>query len=151
LCVSDEYTSEGVEPDGQRFVLCANVREHGVDGYRWNPTVVSKGSRSRSGLGAELEIWEKLLESIPADGKAYSYGEVEELFFERYPADAALLQERFGHVWRPGKRPENQYSMSVYLSLRLSELAREEAVELTWGPAEGPWSYNGIISYWARG
>jgi hypothetical protein len=150
LCVSDEYTSEGVEPDGQKYVFCANVREHGADGYRWNPTVVSPKGASRGGLGAELDIWDKLLDCIPSDGTPHSYGEVEDQLFESYPADAALLQERFGHVWRGGKRSENQYSMSVYLALRLSELAREGSVALTWGPAEGPWAYNGTYSYWAK-
>jgi hypothetical protein len=148
--VSDEYTSEGVEPEGQRYVVCANVREHGVDGYRWNPTPLNRKGPSRGGLGAELDIWDKLLECIPADGVTHPYGEVEDQLFERYPVDATLLQERFGHVWREGKRSENQYTMSVYLALRLSELAKEGAVDLSWGPAEGPWAYNGTYSYWTR-
>jgi hypothetical protein len=82
---------------------------------------------------------------------AYSYGEVEDRFFILYPTEANLLHERYGHRWRDGNKSANQFSMSVYLAGRLRELATEEAVDLTWGPAEGPWSYNGIISYWARG
>lgn len=38
--------------------------------------------------------------------------------------------------------------MSVYLAARLSELADEKLLIKTFGPAEGPWSYNGIISHW---
>jgi hypothetical protein len=81
----------------------------------------------------------------------HSYGEVEDVFFERYPADAALLQERYGHRWREGKRSTTQFSMSAYLAGRLRDLSRGGSADLTWGPAEGPWGYNGIISYWARG
>jgi len=150
LCVSDEYTTEGVTDDGRPFITCTNTREHGTDGYTWEPAP-EKASKSRGdGLGAELDIWDKLLECIPADGAAHPYGEVEDRFIERYPADASLLQDKYGHRWREGKKSANQYSMSVYLAARLRDLAKEEAVDLTWGPAEGPWSYNGIISYWAR-
>jgi hypothetical protein len=75
---------------------------------------------------------------------------VEDLFFDRYPDEAALLQDRYGHTWREGKK-SGQYSMSSYLSGRLGDLAKEGLLEPTWGPAEGPWSYNGVISHWARG
>ncbi len=151
LCVSDEYTTDGVTEDGRRFVVCSNTREHGADGYVWEPAEEKKGRSRGDGLGAELDIWDKLLECIPPDGEAHSYGEVEDRFFERYPDDAALLQARYGHRWREGNPSTNQFSMSAYLAGRLRDLAREEAVQLSWGPAEGPWAYNGVISYWARG
>jgi hypothetical protein len=151
LCLSDEYTTEGVADDGRRFVVCANSREHGPDGFVWEPYEPKKTNARGDGLGAELEIWDKLLECVPTDGIAHPYGEVEDLFIERYPSDAVLLQDRYGHRWREGKKTINQYSMSVYLAARLRDLAREGSVDLSWGPAEGPWSYNGIISYWARG
>ena len=151
LCASDENTSEGVAEDGRQFAVCTSAREHGSDGFVWEPTPRRKSRARGDGLGAELEIWDKLLECIPADGAAHSYGEVEDRFFERYPADSSLLQERYGHRWRDGKRSANQFSMSAYLAARLRDLVKEEAVDLTWGPAEGPWSYNGIISYWTRG
>jgi hypothetical protein len=150
--VSDEYTSEDVTEDGRRFVVCANTREHGVDGYVWEPTPEKSGRTRGDGLGAELDIWDKLLECVPADGVPHAYGEVENVFFDRYPDEAALLQGRSGHRWREGKRSENQFSMSAYLSGRLRDLNREGTLELSWGPAEGPWSsYNGVISYWTRG
>jgi hypothetical protein len=82
--------------------------------------------------------------------RAHAYGEVEDRFIERYPADASLLRERYGHRWRDGKRSVNQYTMPVYLAARLRDLSKEGLVELSWGPAEDPWSYNGFISYWAR-
>jgi len=150
LCVSDEHTSTGVADDGRRYVLCVNTREHGEDGFAWEPTPPRQTRIRGDGLGTELDIWDKLLECLPADGAPHSYGDVEDAFFDRYPADAALLQARYGHRWREGKR-STQYSMSAYLAARLRDLANEKAVELTWGPAEGHWSYNGIISYWARG
>ena len=151
LCVSDEYTTEGATDDGRVFVTCFNSREHGPDGYTWEPTPEKSGRSRGDGLGSELEIWDKLLECIPTDGIPHAYGEVEDLFFERYPTETALLQERYGHKWREGKKTVNQYSMSVYLAARLRDLAREQAVDLSWGPAEGPWAHNGVISYWARG
>jgi hypothetical protein len=149
--VSDEYTTEGATDDGRPFITCTNTREHGAEGYTWEPTP-EKVSKSRGdGLGAELDIWDKLLECIPADGAAHAYGEVEDRFMASYPDEASLLQAKYGHRWREGKKSANQYSMSVYLAARLRDLAREQAVDLTWGPAEGPWSHNGIISHWARG
>ena len=151
VCASEDYASEQAEPDGEKYFWCTNEDVHGVDGYRWSSAPRTTRKPDRGGLGAELDIWDKLLECIPADAEAHSYGEVEDVFFERYPKDAEFLQERYGHAWREGKKSENQYSMSVYLSLRLSELAKEGSVQLTWGPAEGPWSYNGVISYWVKG
>lgn len=78
------------------------------------------------------------------------YGVVEDGVFELYPREAGILQERYGHRWRDGRKSVNQFSMSVYLATRLSELADEKLLIKTFGPAEGPWSYNGIISYWER-
>jgi hypothetical protein len=99
------------------------------------------------GLGAELDIWAKLLECVPADGQPHSYGEVEDLFFERHPDEAAFLQSRYGHVWREGKRIEKGYSMTSYLLARLSDLIREKSLEVSYGPAEVPWSdYTRTIS-----
>ena len=86
---------------------------------------------------------------MPAEG-THSYGAVEDRFFERYPADAAALQERYGHRWREGKKSANQFSMSSYLAARLSELANEQLLVKTFGRAEGEWSYNSVISHWAR-
>ena len=40
--------------------------------------------------------------------------------------------------------------MSVYLGARLSELADEKLLVKTFGSAEGPWAYDGIISHWER-
>jgi hypothetical protein len=137
--------------DGRPFVVCNNLREHGEDGYTWEPTPERAKSTRGDGLGAELDIWDKLLECIPIDGIAYPYGDVEDQFIDRYPSEASVLQERYGHRWRDGKRSTNQYSMSTYLAARLRDLAREASLSLTWGPAEGPWSYNGVISHWTRG
>jgi hypothetical protein len=75
---------------------------------------------------------------------------VEDRLFESYPTEAGVLQERYGHRWREGKRSVNEFSMSAYLAARLSELADEKLLIKTFGPAEGPWAYNGIISHWQR-
>jgi len=75
---------------------------------------------------------------------------VEDRLFELYPLEVALLQDRYGHRWRDGRKSENQFSMSVYLGARLSELADEKLLVKTFGSAEGPWAYDGIISHWER-
>ena len=112
-------------------------------------TSARRGKTRGDGLGNELEIWDKLLDCVPS-GDAHSYGVVEDQLFDRYPAEAAAVQERYGRRWREGKKSENQFSMSAYLAARLSELAEEKLLFKTFGAAEGPWSYNGIISYWER-
>lgn len=151
-CALDDYTKEGVADDGTPFATCRGP-DHGPEGFtweRWQPAARTTG-RPESGLGAELDIWDKLLECIPSGSDYTSYGAVEDSFFARHPREAAQLAERYGHRWREGvRRSTTQYSMSVYLSLRLRELATEGVLDVEWGPAEGPWSYNGIFSYWRR-
>ena len=149
LCVRDDLTTEQTTDDGRRFVVCS-AKEHGGDGYVWEPTPPPAKTMRGDGLGAELDIWDKLLECVPADGKEHPYGAVEDRLFERYSGETAMLQERYGHRWREGNKSANQFSMSVYLAARLSELAGEGLLVKTYGPAEGPWVYNGIISHWQR-
>ncbi len=150
LCASDERTTEGVADDGRKYAVCM-ARDHGDDGFVWEPTPERRSTSRGDGLGADLDIWDKLLGCVPADGMPHSYGDVEDEFLEKYPREAGLLQERYGHRWREGKRSTSSFSMSVYLAARLSELADEKLLAKTFGPAEGPWSYNGVISHWARG
>jgi hypothetical protein len=150
LCASDENTVEEITEDGRMFAVCSDASEHGVDGFVWEPTPTKLSNTRGDGLGNELEIWDKLLECVPVDGSSHPYGDVEGRLFERYPGEARVLQERYGHRWREGKKSVNQFSMSVYLAARLSELADEKLLIKTYGPAEGPWSYNGIISHWER-
>ena len=78
-------------------------RGHGADGFVWEPTPEGRGRTLRDGLGAELNIWDKRFECIPTDYVAYSYGDVEDKFVERYPAEATPLQERYGHRSREGR------------------------------------------------
>jgi hypothetical protein len=148
LCASDENTSVQSADDGREFAVCA-AADHGDSGYVWESSPPHRSPRRGDGLGAELEIWDKLLESVP-DGGPHAYGAVEDSFIARYPRDAELLQERYGHRWREGRRSASPFSMSSYLAARLSELADERLLVKTFGPAEGPWSYNSVISYWVR-
>jgi hypothetical protein len=149
LCAADDHTSEGVTEDGTKFAVCLDP-SHGEGGYTWEPRQPGGGgSRQGGGLGAELGIWEKLLDSVPLGDDFLSYGVVEDAFLEHHPIEGRVLGERYGHRWRPDMpRTTSSYSMSVYLSTRLRELSREGLLDVRWGPAEGPWSYNGIISYW---
>lgn len=149
LCASDEWTTHSVAGDGRRFAICENDREHGPDGYVWEPSdQKSSGAHRSDGLGHELGIWDKLLDCIPDDEAFHSYGDVEDAFFDRYRSEAHRLQSLYGHRWRDGQKSKNQYSMSVYLALRLRELEKEQLLDVAWLPAEGEWAYNGIISHW---
>ena len=89
---------------GRVFAVCADP-EHGSDG---NVLGANTAWRSKpaggDGLGAELGIWDKLLECVPADGHVHPYGDVEDRFFERYPEEAHQLLERYGHKWRDADR-----------------------------------------------
>jgi hypothetical protein len=98
----------------------------------------------------ELQIWDKLLELFPGGEDFLDYGSVEDRFIERFPSEAALLRDRYGHRWRYPDHPSTQYSMSAYLASRLRELEREGQLDLDWRPATGPWVYNGIISHWRK-
>jgi len=149
LCASDERTTQSTTEDGRRFAVCAHP-DHGAEGFVWDPFIEARNSSRGDGLGAELDIWDKLLECVPADGETHPYGAVEDRLIERYPAESAVVQERYGHRWRDGKKSVNQFSMSAYLAARLSELADEGVLVKTFGPATGPWAYNSVISYWKR-
>jgi hypothetical protein len=148
LCASDDRTETHKADDGTPFAVCLHP-SHGRDGYLWEPTSSSAGTSHRSGgLGAEIDVWDKLISCFESDEDFISYGQVEDRFFARYPADASLLRHRYGHRWRDPEHRSGQYSMSAYLALRLRELEKDGLLELEWGPATGPWAYNEIISQW---
>jgi hypothetical protein len=149
LCASDDHTSVGTTEDGRSYAICASA-DHGSDGFVWEPAPPPGQNLRGDGLGAELDIWDKLLECVPPDQRVYAYGEVEDRLFEQYPDDARRLLERYGHKWRDPAHPSGQYSMSAYVASRLRELEKEGHLVLTWGPATGPWEHNGTISHWRR-
>lgn len=149
LCASDERTTEEHTADGRRFAVC-EANYHGTEPYVWETTPPERSRTRCDGLGSDLDIWDKLFECVPADGAIHSYGDLEDIFFAHYSRDAAVLQERCGHRWRDGKKSESQFSMSVYLAARLSELADEGLLVKSFAAAEGPWAYNGIIFHWKR-
>ena len=146
LCVFDDYTTEGRTEDGIRYVTCSNP-DHGVEPYVWEPTE-TKYRRSRDGIGADLDVWNKLLDCLSLGEPAVSYGVVEDRFFDRSPDEAMTLLLAYGHKWRDPDHPSGQYSMSSYLASRLSELADEGALVKTFEKAEGKWAYNVVISHW---
>jgi len=140
-------TSEGRTDDGIRFVVCTH-RSHGPDGFVWEPSAPPGKSIRNDGLGAELSIWDRLLELFDEDEDFIPYGEVEDRLFEKYPDIAEKLLRRYGHKFRDPAFPSSQYSMSAYLASRLRELEKEGALQLTWRPATGEWAHNGVISHW---
>jgi hypothetical protein len=147
LCGSDESTEEKQTPDGRRFVTCSD-RSHGKEPWVWEPTDPKQGSSRHDGLGAELGIWDKLLECFTPGEGFVAYGEIEDRFLIAFPDEAHRLLLAYGHRWRDPDHPATQYSMSAYLASRLKELEREGHLALSWGPALGPWAYNEVISHW---
>ena len=89
------------------------------------------------GIGADLDIWDKLLDCVPSGQEFVPYGDVEDAFFDRYPAEADVLLRKYGHRWRDSAHPAGRFSMSVYLSGRLRELADRGELEVRWEPARG--------------
>ena len=150
LCASDERTSEGNADDGRHFASCAHP-DHGPEPFTWELYTPGTDRSTRGdGLGAELGIWDKLLECLEPGEPAIAYGILEDRFLERFPVEWKQLIDRYGHRWRYPDKRSGQYSASVYLAARLRELADDTAVELTWAPATGEWAYNGVISQWRR-
>lgn len=150
LCVLDEYTSESRTDDGIRFAVCTNS-EHGSDPFVWEVGEPGRrGRRGGEGIGADLGIWDKLLTCVVPGEPPVAYGVVEDRFFDPYPDEAAVLLARYGHRWRDPDHRSDRFSMSSYLATRLSELSDEGHLKKTWGPAEGPWAYNGTISWWQQ-
>lgn len=148
LCARDDDTSTYNRDDGINYAVCLD-RSHGPDGVVWEPTPPPGRSFRSDGLGADLDIWDKLLEVVEP-GEFQSYGVVEDSFVERFPQETRILAERFGHRWRYPEFPSTQYSMSACLAARLKELEREGHLDLAWEKAEVPWAHNGIISHWRR-
>lgn len=149
LCARDDQTEQKRTPDGRLYAICTS-KDHGPSGYVWEPSPPREENLRSDGLGAELDIWDRLLECVPADEKAHPYGDVEDRFFEKHPEESAVLLKKYGHRWRDPDHRSGHYSMSAYLASRLRELAKEGHLRLTWGPATGKWTYNEIISHWER-
>ena len=147
LCATDDSTTEYRNDDGVRYVVCTD-RSHGSDGYAWEVPPPPGRSARGDGLGAELGIWDKLLELFDPDEDYVSYGVVEDRLFECYPTEATTLLRRYGHKFRDPDHPSTRYSMSVYLSSRLKDLEKEGHLDLVFRPATKAWAYNGVISHW---
>jgi hypothetical protein len=97
-----------------------------------------------------LTIWDKLLDCVYPGEDFIPYGTVEDRFSEKYPGDMRQLIGLYGHRWRDPQHPSSRFSASVYLGGRLSELAKAGLLEQQWGPAEGPWAYNGTYQWWRK-
>ena len=76
--------------------MCA-ARYHGAEPYACEPTLTERTTIRGDGLGSELDIWDRVLECVPADGAVHPYGDVEDRIFANHPGDAAILQEWYGH------------------------------------------------------
>jgi hypothetical protein len=148
-CASEEYTEVHRTDDGRRYVVCSSPF-HGDEPRIWEPQPAQLHSRSHEGIGAELQIWDKLLECVIPGEDFVPYGTVEERLAERYPDDLEELIRQYGHRWRDPEHPATRYSASVYLGARLADLTGEGHLEHRTGPAEGPWAYNGTYEWWRR-
>jgi len=146
VCASDEFTEDHEGSDGQRYVVCHGPL-HGDEPRVWEPSS-RHGSKSREGIGAELGIWEQLMECFTPGEDFVPYGTVEDRLLQRYPETVARLIREYGHRWREPEHPATRYSASVYLGARLAELAAEGFLDHHTGPAEGSWAYNGTYEWW---
>ena len=147
VCASEDYTHEDQTDDGATFVVCTNPY-HGESSRVWEPQHAESGRPDRGGIGAELGIWDKLLECVPPGSDFIPYGDVEDAFTDRFPDVMRRLIEMYGHRWREPRHPSDKYSASVYLGARLADLAREGLLEHQTGPATGRWAYNGTYEWW---
>lgn len=150
VCLSEEFTVEETANDGSPYFVCSNPF-HGEPRV-WMPMAEAYFRRRRSGksLGAELGVWDKLFECVPAGPDFVPYGDVEDAFIAKFPDDMRRLIQRFGHHWRDPENVSGRFTASKYLSARLSELTAAGLVEHETRPASGPWTYLGTYEWWRR-
>lgn len=85
VCLSEEFTVKETAADGSLYFVCSNSFHD--EPRVWVPTARVAAGRRRSGegLGAELGVWDKLFECVPAGPAFVPYGDVEDAFVARYP------------------------------------------------------------------
>ena len=149
LCGTVEYAElDATEVDERPFVVCTGP--HHPEPLVYEPINDPNNAGGSDELGEQLDIWDTLLDCVPEDAGAVSFGVVEDRLFARHPDTASALLLRYGHRFRDPEHHSHRYTMSTYLEARLGELARDGRLALSWGLASGPWGDAGVISHWER-
>lgn len=146
LCGIDDDVTWMPHGDGSRWdFICSGDDGHETP-YTW---LVKEDAEfeGRSGVMAELGIYDDLLECLRAGEPWVEHGVVEHRYkLLRPDVYFGELLPRYGHVAIAPTR----YSTSTFLAQGLSHLLREGAVEWQYSSRTGFWSsYAQQISYWA--
>jgi hypothetical protein len=153
LCaLDDEVTAVPLGP-GVFEYNCGNKRGHpSRAAYRWtgsDPGVGENFSDEVTGPAAELGMLDDLRACLKAEEGWVEYGIVEDRYAKLNPEAFDQLRERYGHRIL-GPQRTGRHTASVYIARVLAMLRDRDMIAFSYGPATGPWSYNGSISYWAR-
>jgi hypothetical protein len=73
LCATDEYATTHTTDDGRAYAVCTGPGH--AESWVFEPTDTRLARTRGDGLGAELGIWDKLLECVPL-GAAVPYVDV---------------------------------------------------------------------------
>ncbi len=116
--------------------------------YAW--TVTAQPSLpAREGIASELGLYEDLPRYLLAGEPWVEYGVIEYRFGRARPDDYRDLIARWGHVSQGDRGTRHgtggRYSVSAFLARTLAQLGEDGTIAVTFGPATGFWSYNGVI------
>lgn len=104
------------------------------------PSSHARGSPLRVvGLVHQLNLYDRLAETVATFDRPVEYGVVEHHFAYAYPDDYRELYREFGHVHMDGSL---RFSLSAYLSRLLGNLTRQGRVQHHQTMGTGRWSYN---------
>jgi hypothetical protein len=143
LCgIHGEVTQHPDGPDLWRFV-CSGPHHDGD--HTWYPTVEFAPTSERTGVGAELGVYDDLVTCINAQ-ELVEYGIVEYRYAHLNRAAYLELVRRFGHRSLGAKK----FTASAFLARALGQLSTEGLTVSRWAKATGYWDYNGKVSAWAR-
>jgi len=151
LCVLDDYVTRIPLGDGAFEYTCSYSRRHrSGQSFTWIGTALERLSDAPDVEGPAQELG--MLDHLPAclnDGEPWvEYGIVEDRYAKLNPEAFEELRRRYGHRLL-GPRITS-HTMSAYIARVLKMLSDRNVVALDWGKATGGWSYNEVVSYWAK-
>jgi len=153
VCVSDDDVTAVPLGPGIFEFTCNYSKGHPTRlPYRWNgtdPAIGETYSDDAVGPAAELGMLDDLPACLQVGEGWVEYGIVEDRYAKMNPAAFDELRDRYGHRIL-GPQRSGRHTASVYIARVLAMLRDRGLVAFSYGPATGPWSYNGSISYWGR-
>lgn len=130
-------------PDAWRYTCSADTRHH-AEPVSWTVDVPDERADRRSGIGAELGVYDVLLDCI-RPGEVVEYGVVEHRFAALAPHAYRELVGRYGHA----SLADTRYSASMFLAGALGQLRDEGLLRKSVVKGTGYWSYLSTVSAWA--